>query len=491
MDDLTQRKQELQSYLLKAMELELSTLPPYLTALMSIKPESNFTAASLIHSVAMEEMLHMLLVGNLITSLGGKVEFTDANVPSYPLSLEFEGQQFRDRKFNINLERFSPAAIDTFLKIEKPAELLRGDTKAFVGAEMEIPGITIGRFYELIQTTLVELCDLYPTSTVFSGDINHQIGEDFYWKGDGSPIVVHDLVSANEAIETIITQGEGCPDSIFDVDADYFGQTQDVAHYFKFKEIKHQRFYQQGVSPFDSPSGEMFDMDYDAVHPIIANPSAKYYQNMPRLARLNRRFNEIYSLMLYQIAEAFNGTSEILYTAINNGMRNLRPLAEEMMAIRLSGDKQACVAAPSFEWITPAVALQQNSEISLISKWQLLDGCPKVLKEQLDGLAAKVNAEAGTLMYLVNVQQSAPLNHEDKPKTDIASIPLALQTEVVFIEIYKNAEAFSRHVTGKVFTEFRHSTLQYFKPDPNRDDWPLTRTEFLSRCSGFIKPQAY
>jgi hypothetical protein len=121
---LPEQKAMLLPLLHKAMELELATIPPYLTALLSIQLPGNRAAAKLIRSVAVEEMLHMVLVGNLISSLGGKVCLHGASVPGYPLKLEFEGSPINERDFEINLEAFSPQAIETFKKIELPASLM-------------------------------------------------------------------------------------------------------------------------------------------------------------------------------------------------------------------------------------------------------------------------------------------------------------------------------------------------------------------------------
>ena len=54
-----------------AIELEHSTIPVYLTALYSIKPNANREVAALIRSVVIEEMLHMALACNILISIGG------------------------------------------------------------------------------------------------------------------------------------------------------------------------------------------------------------------------------------------------------------------------------------------------------------------------------------------------------------------------------------------------------------------------------------
>nr|MCU0322110.1 ferritin-like protein [Chitinophagaceae bacterium] len=49
----------LKKHLQVAIELEHSTIPPYLCALYSIKEGTNVAASQIIRSVVIEEMLHM------------------------------------------------------------------------------------------------------------------------------------------------------------------------------------------------------------------------------------------------------------------------------------------------------------------------------------------------------------------------------------------------------------------------------------------------
>ena len=52
---------DLYTHLQGAIELEHSTIPPYLSALYSIKKGANREAAAIIRSVVIEEMLHMTI----------------------------------------------------------------------------------------------------------------------------------------------------------------------------------------------------------------------------------------------------------------------------------------------------------------------------------------------------------------------------------------------------------------------------------------------
>lgn len=350
---LVDQKSQLFPLLQIALELELATIPPYMTALLSIEKQANRTAASLIRSVMMEEMLHMVLVGNLISSLGSKVQLGKENIPIYPLRLKFEGKEFADRAFDIDLRAFSPESVQTFMQIEMPASLF---PKQFLFSEkLIIPNITIGAFYLRIINMLEQMCADFPESEVFCGNPSDQITQQYYW-GGGKPIVITSLNLAKAALNVVIEQGEGGEGSIFDGDDHYFDQPEEVAHYFRFKEIASSRHYQSTDKPQDPPSGEFFSVDYKAVLPIKRNAKISDYAAGTYLATLNNSFNRHYTLMLNQIEQAFNGTPSVLYDAIVNGMHAMTPIAIEMMNTPIAGDETGAHGAPSFEWVSPLLA---------------------------------------------------------------------------------------------------------------------------------------
>jgi hypothetical protein len=353
--NLDEEKAKLFPLLQKALELELSTIPPYLTALLSIKKEGNRVAADLIRSVMMEEMLHMALVGNLMSSLGGKVSLREENIPSYPLRMQFEGKAFKDRDFNVDLAPFSPHSVATFMQIELPTSLVHKEL-VFKAAfeEIVIPGISIGAFYGGIIAGLEKICAEFPEKAVFCGDPERQVNQQYYWGAGGQPIVITGRAKALEALDLIIEQGEGAEDSVFDEDEHYFDEPEEVAHYFRFKEIAEGRRYKPGDKPKDPPTGEPFEVDYAAVFPILRNPKKSAYTPGTQMATLNETFNRQYSLMLTQLEQAFNGTPWVLYDAILNGMHGLASTGLEMVALPIP-DSVGLHGAPSFEWEQPPV----------------------------------------------------------------------------------------------------------------------------------------
>jgi hypothetical protein len=340
----TDKRAKLLSMLQTAIELELSTIPPYMVAVLSMKVTENREAADLIRGIMIEEMLHLALVGNVMNAVGGTVRIGPDNVPSYPLRMQFEGKKFKDRDFPLNLEPFSKDAVETFMKVEEPQEPPR--PRGMLAKTITIPGLTIGEFYMNIIALLEELD---AEGNLFTGDPSHQLHDDYYWGGGNRLIPVSDLDSAKRALNVVITQGEGAWQTAkTTVSGD---QPLQMGHYYRLAEIHYERQYQQSDDPARPPTGAPLPVDYEAVYPIQTNPKSKDYASDAKLAKLNTAFNARYTMMLMQLEQALTGTPKTLYTAIMNGMHGLTSVALEMMTNPIDGDRKGRTGCPTFDWI--------------------------------------------------------------------------------------------------------------------------------------------
>ena len=110
---------DLRTHLQWAIELEHSTLPPYLWALYSLDPDRNAAAAQVVGSVFAEEMLHLLLAANLLNAVGADPVLDAPHLlPPYPHPLPHS-----DGSVQVGLGPFGPEALDLFLRIEQPARV--------------------------------------------------------------------------------------------------------------------------------------------------------------------------------------------------------------------------------------------------------------------------------------------------------------------------------------------------------------------------------
>ncbi len=330
------------------VKLELSTIPPYLCALYTIHQEGNDEAKLVIRSVVVEEMLHMVLAANVLNAIGGEPRIAGPeHTPRYPHELP-DGVV-------IDLLPFSPAAVDAFLKVENPehphqaldpdhpllAQRRHEPHVAHATKALGRPG-TIGAFYAEIQEGLKEVAGEIGEERLFSGDPARQVGREYYYAGGGRPLEVNDLASAVAALGEIVEQGEGDMASMYDGDGD-------LAHYFRFQQLSHNRAYQGSDDPKE-PTGAPMGVDYDAVYPMLANPRNQDYSD-PDLRAASAAANRTWSKLLLQIEDAFNGNPPALIPAVHS-MFTLRDQALVLLANPLP-EHPGRNAGPTFEWSAP------------------------------------------------------------------------------------------------------------------------------------------
>ncbi|KAK3707422.1 hypothetical protein QZH41_002492 [Actinostola sp. cb2023] len=110
--------ENLRKNLQTALEIELSTIPPYMTALASIKHNYNHDVKSIIKTILNQEMIHMTLAANILNAVGGTPRFYSKKVsPRYPTRLPGGVQP----ELVVPIEKLSIDLIrNVFMKIEEP-----------------------------------------------------------------------------------------------------------------------------------------------------------------------------------------------------------------------------------------------------------------------------------------------------------------------------------------------------------------------------------
>lgn len=103
-----------------ALQLEHSTIPPYLTALASIKNSYNLEIQEIIHNIVIQEMMHMALVANILNAVGGEPSvYNEDFIPDYPSRLPGGIQP----SLVVPIEKLSLGLVQNiFMKIEQPEE---------------------------------------------------------------------------------------------------------------------------------------------------------------------------------------------------------------------------------------------------------------------------------------------------------------------------------------------------------------------------------
>lgn len=339
----------LHNYLYAAIQLEHATIPTYLTTLYSIHPGTNLDASQVLRVVAVEEMLHMTLSANMLNAVGGKVDLTKPGfVPDFPTYLP-DGEN----DFQVNRERFSKSAMETFLRIERPArpeDHSRGLVKPDVSRVHILPKhksddgedlrfYSIGEFYHAIQLGIEHLCEELGEEKVFSGDRSRQVTPEYYYSGGGGLIPVYDLASAKAAIRLISEQGEGYEGAI----ADY---ENEISHYYRFDQIVKGRYYRAGDA-HNEPTGDPVGVDWDTVYPIKKNAKVADYPESSDVYQAAIEFNRTYKNFLESLTAAFDGQPQLLLPAVG-GMFQIKEKACQLMRNPIPGG-DGLNAAPTFE----------------------------------------------------------------------------------------------------------------------------------------------
>jgi hypothetical protein len=325
---------DLRAALQNAIALEHSTIPPYLTALLTLTgtSESMEYAREEISKVMIEEMLHMTLACNILNAIGGHPKIADANfIPTYPgtLPMGVAGD------LKVGLRRYSKALIEkTFMKIEEPETIL--DIPVDPSLTAAAPSITIGQFYAGIAGRIAGHPEL------FTGDpklqISGQIDNDF---------PVTDVDSALHAIETIVEQGEGTSKSPLDLQ-------KDVAHYYRFQQFcKGLRIVNDGVTPvhFDPAQPIIIDDDIDVIAMVDDPPLVTYDVADAHAEKLSTEVDVVYSDVLRLLHRGFNAEPTAVGDAVGR-MIELDSAVIDLLHVQLAaGPYAGQFAGPRFRFM--------------------------------------------------------------------------------------------------------------------------------------------
>lgn len=367
---IIQTIEELREYLYRGLQLEHATLPPYLTALYSLKPETNSDARHVIRVVAVEEMLHLTLVANVLNAVGGTPDLTKRGfVPNYPTRLPCGVGDFE-----VHLRPFSREALETFLMIEKPAEAV-SEADRFVPVDWVALGLTsngsapspdelaelaasgailglvpgdpgrrfssIGEFYEEIIRGINHLEDQARTAgtTIFTGDPARQVTPEYFYSGGGDVIKVTGRDSAVAALTLVAEQGEGLHGGIYDSE-------DEIAHYYRFQQLEKGRYYQKGDRPGE-PTGPALNVDWNAVYPVKPDIKLTDLERDPDIRAAAVEFNQSYATFLANVNLAFNGQPDLLLKAVWEMFR-IRDSMNRLIRNPLAGHPGKS-AGPTFE----------------------------------------------------------------------------------------------------------------------------------------------
>lgn len=330
--EIPKSPKDLPRALKRAISFEHATIPIYLYALYSLDLSRNAKIAGLLESIVREEMLHMLLACNLLNAIGGRPNLSARSfIPRFPCPVP----GMIASGLEIGLERFSRDLVKrVFMEIEAPDDPIGVRAPAADNPSR----LSVGEFYASIRLQLERAGE-----RIFA----HRRGTQIQQARMPGLIAITDLDSAAKALDVIVEQGEGTPQSPKSSESDY-------AHYYRFAEIYHGREISLNPratrnSPPDDRylyEGSPIPFDEAAVWRVPNNPRATDYAPGTRARRACDTFNYTYTMLLRALDDVVNGRKGDFDSTLGM-MFSLRHQAIEMVS-GVSTD--GLHVGPSFEY---------------------------------------------------------------------------------------------------------------------------------------------
>jgi hypothetical protein len=294
-------------------------------------------------TVAREEMIHFLVVNNIIMAIGEPfyvpaIDFGTVN-HQLPVPLDF------------SLEPLGLGSVQRFIAIEQPeglvGEVMRGDVVSAGSGGEDHPYSSLSELYGNIREGLQRVPDLFMVHKGRGGGEHHLfLRESINTVHPDYQLEVDDLPSALFAIDVVTEQGEG---NVLSSSA-----SGEQAHFDTFLRMSELLMTEQmaGSRGRRAP--------WCPAYPVLRNPTlckgnpAKELATDPAAVEVMRLFNRSYFMMLQLMVQHFGQNpdaslrrSELMNRAIDVMTGVMRPLAE--LLVTLPSGRRGKTAGPSFE----------------------------------------------------------------------------------------------------------------------------------------------
>jgi hypothetical protein len=352
---VVEHREHLWNLLIEASQVEHLIMCQYLYASFSLKtgPDEGLTAEQadavarwhkVLTGIAVEEMLHLALVANVMSAIGAAPNLTR---PNFPRASEYlpGGVQFA-------LLPFGDAALTHFLYLERPEGMERMDAEGFVPAAPPSDPVTadeimprrqefttVGHLYRGIMAGLTGLAARLGERALFPGPRRAQATPELF--GWPQLIAVTGMDSACAAIEEIIEQGEGAR-----------GDWQ-PAHYGRFlgiwEEYRRLREKDPDFEPAQPviPAFTRQPFDIAEPQPLLTDPATRGVAEL---------FNLGYEVLLQVLTRFFTHTDEtdeqlgtLVEAAFGLMAGVMRPLGAALTRMPAGPGHPGRTAGPVFE----------------------------------------------------------------------------------------------------------------------------------------------
>ncbi|MEO1376626.1 MAG: ferritin-like domain-containing protein, partial [Cyanobacteria bacterium J06635_10] len=408
-----QTREELVTALKQAAELEVAVMLQYIYAGYSVpnyvtgeeyvrrglwtpeqlqlacgdgKEVQNYGMRGVLMEIAREEMIHFLLVNNILMAIGEPFyaavpDFKKLNA-RFPIDIDFA------------LEPLNALSLQYFMRLEMPEFLTENLDNEADDRDSSVEYLhtygSLSELYSQIRTGLKNIPDL------FTVDKNSVGGEHRLFMRDNLnkehpdyQMQVYDLNSALFAVDVIVEHGEGS-----ETESDKFSRS----HYQKFCDLASALSLEQ-INHVKGGGKRTWNPSY----PSLRNPSLNHQDcnsnvvTVPQTRTVMEIFNESYFLMMQLMVQHFGFNpkaslrrSKLMNASIDIMTGMMRPLGELLMT--MPSGKRGKTAGPSFEismpeYIpTPGIAYQTISHKfeKLAQKSHQCEVIPSAVSEMFD-----------------------------------------------------------------------------------------------------------
>ena len=320
----------------------------------------NYGMRGVLLEISHEEMIHFLLVNNILMAIGE---------PFYAANPNF-GQinQHFPIEVDLALEPLNSTSVQRFMRLEMP-DFLEEDLVDDRGSDDLITNRlhsygSLSELYRQIREAIKNIPNLFLVKKGNVGGEHHLfLREDFNKNHPDYQLQVDDVDSALFAIDLITEQGEGC-----DPDSPKFPQS----HYQQFRRMAEALAQQQFTS--DNKDRSVL---WNPAYPALRNPTLHYQDRntnvvtVPETRTVMQICDECYFLMMQIMVQHFGlmpnaslRRSKLMNAAIDIMTGMVRPLGELLMT--MPSGKRGRTAGPSFTMATPP-AYVSNPEIAYVA----------------------------------------------------------------------------------------------------------------------------
>ena len=340
--------------LCEAAELEHGIMCQYLYAAFSLKQDAGEGLTekqaetvrswrTRISHVAVQEMLHLALVQNLLSAIGAAPHVSRPNFPQpashYPAGV------------HLTLLPFGEPALRHFMFLERPEGMALHDAPGLVAYSRAAPAMqpgdiaphaqdfaTVGHLYRSIEAGIDHLADKHGERWLFVGPPRAQATQQYF--GWPELVAVTDVASAHRAIDEILEQGEGPRGDWRNA---HFGQFVEILD--EFEQLREDDRGFDPVRPVLPVNVRPSERDPDV--PLVTDPLAQRVMDL---------FNVCYEILLLMLQRFFAHTEETdaQLKVLADGTyalmaQAIKPLGDIVTTLPAGPEYPGQTAGPSFE----------------------------------------------------------------------------------------------------------------------------------------------